>query len=79
MTGAEYYGLTKNFDPENKGCTDWTFDVGYGQTFGKQAELEYMADVDRDGKTCGHCLWVDTYCTYADCYPNEIDRRLAVS
>jgi len=75
MNGAEYYGLRENFDQNNKGCTDWEFDIGYGQTFGKKAELEYMKDLELDGKTCGHCLWVDTECTYAESHPNEIVKR----
>ena len=80
MTGAEYYGLKENYQRDNKGCTDWEFDSSYGATFGKEAELQYMSDVQRDGKTCGHCLYSDIgFCTYADCYPAEIANRGAVS
>ena len=80
MTGAEYYGLSKNFHKDNTGCTDWDFDIGYGQTFGKKAEKEYMEAIDQDGKTCEHCLYVDSgFCTYASCYPNEMVNRGAVS
>lgn len=67
MRGAEYYGLKENFGPDNKDCTDWTFDSGYGQTFGKQVEQEYINDIKKDWETCGHCLYVDTgFCTFAE-------------
>jgi hypothetical protein len=80
LTGAEHYGLNKNFNKENKGCTDWEFDISYGQTFGKKAELEYMESIDQDGKTCEQCLYVEIgFCTFSDCYPNEMVNRGAVS
>jgi hypothetical protein len=75
LTGAEFYGTAKNFRRENKGCSDWTFDISYGQTFGKKAEVEYMQDLEHDGKTCKHCLYVDSHCTFADCYPEKMNRR----
>ena len=80
MVGAEHYGLIENYDRKNKGCSDWEFDVSYGQTFGKEAEIQYMSDIKKDGKTCGHCLYSDIgFCVFADCYPQEITNRGVIS
>jgi len=78
MRSAEYYGRKDIYDQNNKGCSDWIFDVGYGETFGKTAEQEYKQDIAEVGKICGHCLYTDSgFCTFAECYPEEIARRNA--
>ncbi len=76
MAGAEYYGLEENFHKDNKDCTDWDYDAVYGETFGKKADQEYREDVEKYGKTCGFCLYVDIgFCTFVDCYPEKIAGR----
>ncbi len=76
MSGAEYHGLTENFHKDNKGCTDWAYDEVYSETFGKKADQEYREDVQRYGKTCGLCLYVDIcFCTFGDFYPEKIAGR----
>lgn len=80
MAGAEHYGFSEIYDRKNTGCTDWLFDSSYGATFGREAEKEYIKDIQKEGKTCGHCLYADIgFCTYADCYPSEMANRGAVS
>lgn len=80
MRGAEYYGLKESYDQNNKGCSDWEFDVCYSQTFGKKAEQEYKKDIAEVGHICGHCLYADSgFCTFAECYPEKIEERRAVS
>ena len=75
--GAEYYSHSSVFHRDNNGCKDWTIDHSYGRTFGQENGDMYEAEVQSDGKICGHCLWVDIgFCTYASCYPEEIARRV---